>query len=255
MKPTYFLSDLHAGAAHGDGDGRLIRFLRALKGEARTVYLVGDVFEFWLGYKSSIFSSAFPVLRVLAELVESGVEVVVFSGNHDPDPGHFFESIGVTVHEGPLAVELDGHRLWIEHGDTIDPRSRFQRVLCRTVRHPLIRWLARQLHPDSAWKLGALYGKKSEEYTEPLPSALQDVYFRGRIEAGYDTVIIGHYHRAVRHEVHLPGRPARFYVLGDWVSQYTYLKYDGVFQLLRDTEGGPPEPLGPGDHGPQSPSP
>ena len=72
------------------------------------------------------------------------------------------------------------------------------------------------------------YGRTSEEYTEPLPKLLED-YFEERVNDGYDTVIIGHYHRAVRHEIQRSGQIKRFFALGDRVSQCTYLLYDGTF--------------------------
>ena len=168
MRPTYFLSDLHVGSAQHDGEAHLLRFLRSIRGHAEAVYLVGDSFDFWLGYRSAIFSSAFPLLRALADLIDSGTQVTLFSGNHDPDLVNSLTRWAFRLRRAGRPL-LGEHSLWLEHGDLIDPRSPFQRALCRTVRHPIVRSLARRIHPDTAWSIGMWYGRKTEEYTEPLP--------------------------------------------------------------------------------------
>lgn len=250
--PVYFLSDLHIDSADSARTDRLIRFLDARRGEASAIMLVGDVFDFWLGYRSVIYHAYFPVLRCLAELVEAGTRVVVFSGNHDPDPGPMLPSLGVELHEGPLDVTLGGRRVWIEHGDTIDPRGRLHRGVNKLARHPAMRRAARVVHPELAWRAARLYARvKTHEYGDPLPRGLLERWFPARVAAGYDVAIIGHYHRAVHHEVTLGGRVRHLFALGDWVEQHTYLRYDGHFTLLRDR--GPdraPIELPPGDHGP-----
>jgi len=94
------------------------------------------------------------------------------------------------------------------------------------------------------------YGQKTEEYTEPIPQGLLEEYFEDRIAHGYDAVIIGHYHRAVRYEKRLGQGTAYFFALGDWISQCTYLKFDGEFRLYRVTTQGVAQELSNGDHAP-----
>lgn len=251
-RPSYFLSDLHLAAASGERTERLLRFFGARIGEAAAVYLVGDVFDFWLGYRSVVYHAYFPVLRRLAELVEGGTRVVVFSGNHDPDPGPLWASLGIEIHEGPLTLTLGGRRVWVEHGDTIDPRGPLHRGVCKLARHPLARRAARAVHPDVAWRLSRAYSRgKPHRYDAPLPAGLIERWFPERVAAGFDVAIIGHYHRAVHHVAELGGRPRQLFALGDWVEQHTYLRYDGAFTLLRDRgPDRPPVALPPGDHAP-----
>ena len=249
---AYFLSDLHLDSDSGERLQRLLSLLDEMSEDAKQIYFVGDVFDFWLGYSSVIFKAYYPFLRKLDDLVRSGIEVFLFSGNHDPDPGHFFTNIGVKVHETATGIKLGDHRVWLDHGDLVDPRSRLSRLLCRFARAPLLRRLARTLHPDLAWQLSRLYAHKREGYTDPLPSALLEQYFPERITQGYDTIIIGHYHRAVRHERVVNGKAAQLFALGDWVEQRTYLQYDGnEFILWRDNGSKAARcPLALGDYGP-----
>lgn len=230
-----------------------MRFLGERRGEASAVYLVGDVFDFWLGYRSVVSHAYLPMLRRLAELVESGTRVVVFSGNHDPDPGPVWASLGVEVHERPLALTLGGRRVWVEHGDTIDPRGPLHRGLCKVARHPIARKAARAVHPDVAWRLSRIYARnKPHRYGAPLPAGLIGSWFPAKVAAGFDVAIIGHYHRAVHHTVMAEGRPRHLFALGDWVEQHTCLRFDGAFSLLRDRGAGQaPVVLPVGDHGPE----
>lgn len=251
MKPTYFMSDLHVADATRPATARLLALLGELRGRAAALYLVGDAFDFWLGYRASMFSAGFPLLHRLASLVEGGTRVVWMTGNHDPDPGPLMPSLGIEVWEGPRLIELDGIPIWLEHGDTIDPRGWHHRLAGRAVRNRAVRWIARRFHPDFAWRMSRLYaaGKGPHVYDAPLPAGLFDHWLPGRAEAGARVAIIGHYHRAVDRTVD----GIRLFALGDWVAQRTYLRYDGAFALLRDRgPDRPPEALPPGDHGPAS---
>lgn len=251
-RPSYFFSDVHIAAPDGPRTESFIDQLRHLRGHAEAVYFVGDLFDFWLGYRSTIYSAFFPVLRAIAELVEGGTRVVYLAGNHDPDPGSFLQSLGVEVHEGPIDIDLNGRRVHLEHGDVIDPRGLGGRLLCRTVRHPWIRACVRLVHPGLLWRLSRWYARHGETYTDPLPTALRDEWFPSQVRRGMDAVIIGHYHRAVVHHAEVDGRQASFFALGDWVGQRTYLRFDGEFTLLR-SRGADAEPvaLPPGDHAPE----
>ncbi len=252
-RPTYFLSDLHVRAPDDARTAHVLRFLADRRGEAEAVYLVGDLFDFWLGYRSVVFAAYFPLLRALAELAESGTRVVVFSGNHDPDPGGFLPTLGVEVATGPRTVEVAGRRVWIEHGDVLDPRGVLRRAICRAARHPLAHRVARAVHPDLAWGLSRVYARAHvEDYAETLHPALTGDYFAERVAAGADVVVLGHYHRAVVHRVDGPTGERALFCLGDWVAQRTFLRAaDGRFELLRDRgPDRPPVGLPPGDHGP-----
>jgi UDP-2,3-diacylglucosamine hydrolase len=252
-RPRYFLSDLHLRAPDDARTRRVVDFLRARRGEADAVYLVGDVFDLWLGYRSVVFSAFFPVLRAIADLVDSGTRVVVFPGNHDPDPGRFLaRELGVELREGSLVEEFAGRRVWIEHGDLDDPRSHRHRIANRLAHARPLRWLARAVHPDVAWRLARGYAGAFGHYgDEPLSPSLLDPFFPSRIRAGADVVIVGHFHRALAHRVEVDGRPRDLYVLGDWVRHHTFLRWDGEFALCRDHgPDRPPEPLGFGDHPP-----
>ena len=254
VKPTYFISDLHFEGHHNESGRRVLDFLRARRGEAAAVYLVGDVFDLWLGHTHTVYHAYFPLLRALADLVEAGTRVVLFSGNHDPDPGPFLRSgLGLEVHDGPLWLDLGGQRVWIEHGDVIDPRARWRRALNRAARSPLLHGVARAVPPALTWRLARAYGGAvghTQGY-KGLPPGLVSSYLPERAAAGADVVILGHYHRAVDHTLQGAARPCRLFVLGDWVAHHTFLRFTDRPVLMRDLGPDlPPIELGPGDHAP-----
>lgn len=243
----YFLSDLHFTSVDEPRCQRLIDFLASLR-DAAAIYLVGDVFDFWLGYRHTLYRDHFPLLRALADLVDAGVRVVVFSGNHDPDPGDFFGQIGVEVSDGPRVEQMGPFTVRMEHGDTVDPRGYLRRNLCKAVRHPVARRVARCVPPTVLWSLAHAYAHKPHgDYGPGLPAGLIDTYFPAQVAAGTDVLIMGHYHRAVHHR----RGHARYFVLGDWRAQFTYLRWaDGDFRLMRHQLDGPDFALPEGDWAP-----
>ncbi len=256
--PVYFVSDLHVRHLSDARTAAVLRFLHARRGEAEALYLVGDVFDFWLGYGAAMFTAQFALLRALADLVDAGTRVVLFSGNHDPDPGPLPAQLGIEVHEGPLVTTIQGRTVRLEHGDTVDPRGWSRRAVCRLARHPWARAAARRVHPDLAWALSRGYAgghsAQPSEYDQPLPAALIERYFPARVAEGVDVLVMGHYHRAVHHRAHHAGRDAAYFVLGDWVAQRTWLKADqGEFSLWRDRGSDrAPVRLPEGDFGPEA---
>ena len=183
--PAYFLSDLHLRAADDERTGHVLDFLRARQGEASAVFLVGDVFDFWLGWRSVMPRAFFPALRALAELVEGGTRVVVFAGNHDPDLGDFLQELGVEVVARSLEVTLGGRRVWVEHGDVIDPRSAMSRLVCKLAHDPRLLRLARAVHPEITWRLALSYARRArEEYGELMPPEMVSRFLPERARAG-----------------------------------------------------------------------
>lgn len=255
--PVYFLSDLHLNAPAGPRTNPVLRFLRAREGEAAAVYLVGDIFDFWIGHRTAIYAAYLPFLNQLQRLVQAGTRVVIFSGNHDPDPGPRLADFGLEVHEGPLTERIGGRTVRMEHGDLIDPRGWHRRLPCHLARSQPARAVARRVHPDLLWRMASRYagrdGGGPGEYRRPLPAGLKTTAFERHRAQGIDVWVLGHYHRAVVHPVAGPdGRPQTLFVLGDWVAHRSYLKvFQGEFTLMRDHGEAPATSIPPGDHGPE----
>lgn len=201
--PAYFLSDLHLGCQHplaiADREARAIDLLRSWKSAASHVFLVGDVFEFWMEYRDYVNRHHFALFRALAELVESGVEVHYLSGNHDFQLDTFFpKELGVHVHRS-LKIELQGRKLWIQHGDGVAKSDWKYRIASRILHSPLDIFLFRLLHPDWGMSLARWVGQKSRHANldkDPLLSEYRAWALEVMARESCDTVVHGHNHHA-----------------------------------------------------------
>ena len=122
MSKSYFISDVHLGAAFCDRKALEQRFVALLdrirEEKADAVYLLGDIFDFWYEYRYVIPRGHTRALGALARLSDSGVKVYFFRGNHDVWVYNYFErELGMTVLRQPYVAEIDGKLCCLGHGD------------------------------------------------------------------------------------------------------------------------------------------
>src|SRR3954464_15980099 len=113
---AYFISDLHLGAAYRglspERETLVLRFLREMASGATHLLVLGDLFEFWMEYRSFVPKGHFRVLAALESLARGGVEVHYLSGNHDFNLGSFFgDHVGLRVHQDEIRMDLQGKRM------------------------------------------------------------------------------------------------------------------------------------------------
>jgi UDP-2,3-diacylglucosamine hydrolase len=234
MKTVFFISDAHLGLGNPSEEIRkeetLIRFLDHAAGSADTLFILGDLFDFWFEYKSVIPRRFFRVLWTLERLRERGVQIHYLSGNHDFWLESFFPlELGVEVHAEPVELNLDGKRFWISHGDGIMKKDGGYRLFKRIVRHPLSVRLYRLLHPDLAFGLAGFVSKLSRNHPA-FPDNDGDYvdYAEARFAEGFDCVVLAHTHRPMVHK-----RDGRTYVnTGDWIRHFSYAKFSGGLLTL-----------------------
>lgn len=121
---VYFISDAHLGSllvkdprAH---EKKLVDWLDKIKVDATTIYLVGDMFDFWFEYKTVVPKGFVRFLGKLAELTDSGIEIHFFIGNHDIWTFGYLETeVGLIVHKEPYTVQIGTKKFYIAHGDGI----------------------------------------------------------------------------------------------------------------------------------------
>jgi UDP-2,3-diacylglucosamine hydrolase len=235
-RAAYFMSDAHLGAEAPDRERarerRLHDFLTALPGRAEILYIVGDLFDFWFEYRTAIPRRHFATLGVLKRTIEAGVPIVYLHGNHDFWLGPFLrETIGADTRTGAQSVRHQGRSIWLHHGDGLIGGDLGYRLLKRVVRHPVSIGLYGLLHPDlgiplAHWVSGL--SRHSREDRPPDPDRLWREIAVPRLAEGHDAVMVGHFHQAYERR---EGARA-FFVLGDWIDQFTYVTLeDGEFQL------------------------
>jgi UDP-2,3-diacylglucosamine hydrolase len=205
---------------------------------AGTLYILGDLFDFWFEYREAVFRRHFRVLAALRSLVVHGTRVVFLGGNHDFWAGSFLrDEIGCEVHRDPLREEAQGRKLFLAHGDGLGPGDRGYPILRTVLRHPVSIAGFGLLHPD--WGMGIADSvsrscsrrDESKFDAERLCRHLADPLLAN----GLDAVVIGHYH----HPTHLRRERGEFVILGDWLARNTFARLeDGVFALRQWTEAG-----------------
>jgi UDP-2,3-diacylglucosamine hydrolase len=233
---VYFLSDAHLGAESAEREAprleRLHHFLASLPGRASDLYIVGDLFDFWFEYRTAIPRRHFPTLAALRRLHEAGVGITYLNGNHDFWLGSFLaETIGARTVDGGCAVERQGRRLWVHHGDGLVGGDLGYRALRAVMRGRLSIRLYQLLHPDLGIPLAHVvsrWSRKSRDGRPLEPDRLWREIAEPRFREGFDGVLIGHFHHA--YERRENGR--EFVVLGDWVDRFTYaVLEDGALRL------------------------
>ena len=228
-----FIADAHLRQPTDENYRRLLAFLASLPGSADTLYILGDLFEFWIGYRQLAFPQYGPLIEQLRQLRSAGIRLVYFEGNHDFNLGPVFTGeLGAEVHAGPAELELDGRRIFLCHGDQMNPADRGYRLLRATLRSPLVRLLPGLLPPAVALRIATLLdrtcGASEQTPRRHDPSAIIRTFARQRFAQGSQTVVTGHFHLPF-HEQSAEGEIVS---LGDWIADYSYAELvAGSFSL------------------------
>lgn len=237
--PVYFLSDAHLGAVRIP-DPELQRrkfdqFIQIVSGKARTLVLVGDMFDFWYEWRRVIPKRYFHELHAFRNLTDQGIQVHYLAGNHDFRLQGFLENeVGLHTHTDSLPAEVSGRLVFVFHGDGILRRDHGYRLVKRILRNRVAQRIFSWIHPDVAMSLAAGTSVTSRALIKENPA--DDIeflaYARRKFGEGYEDVVLGHSHRPVEHV-----EGTQVYVnLGDWITRFTYGLHDGVRLHLKRLE-------------------
>jgi UDP-2,3-diacylglucosamine hydrolase len=225
-----FISDLHIDASRPAITEQFLDFLAAEAVRADALYILGDLFESWIGDDAADPSQAAAIQGIHA-LTSHGVPCFVMHGNRDFLLAEQFGRMsGAQLLPDPLIVTLYGEPVLVMHGDALCTDDRAYQRLRATVREPA--W-QRQFLGLSIASRRALAGAArvgSRAHTAAVEYAITDVNadsvasaLRG---AGTATLLHGHTHRPAIHALQVDGRPCTRIVLGDWYDQGSLLRWD-----------------------------
>lgn len=230
-----FIADAHLRKPTDYNYQLLIRFLAELRGATDTLFILGDLFEFWVGYGYQEFPHYRPVLDALRELSESGTQIIYFEGNHDFHlNGCFSENLSATIHPKPARVNLDGMQVFMCHGDQVNSRDygyRFLRFLLHS--QPSIT-LFRLVPPRLVFRIAEYLSSRSktchrERNMKWDYKALVADFAEQRFREGCDAVVTAHFHLPY---LSVTDDGKTILSLGDWISQFSYGELrDGRFSL------------------------
>lgn len=231
-----FVSDLHLDASAPEANEQFLDFLRTQAAGAEALYILGDMFEVWVGDDEADAQKA-RVCAGLRELTSRGVACFALHGNRDFLLGRdFCDRTGVRLLPDPVVVELDGERVLVTHGDALCTDDHSYQELRSSVR--TVEWQRRFLSLPLAVRAGFANRARagSRAHTARTIPQIMDVN-RDAVAAAFraaraKTMIHGHTHRPEVHEMTVDDRPAQRIVLGAWYEQGSYLQYEhGRFEL------------------------
>ena len=240
-KKIYFASDQHLGAPTPEAslprEKKFVAWLDAIKEDAGSVFLLGDLFDFWFEYKTVVPKGFVRVLGKLAELKDAGIDIYFFVGNHDLWMRDYFQKeLNIPVFHEPQEFDINGKLFLIGHGDGLGPADYGYKRMKKVFTFPFFKWLFRWLHPDIGVKLGHYFSVKNK-----LISGDEDAQFLGEenewlalycrkklTEKHYDFFIFGHRHLPLEIELN---SSSTYINLGDWIQYFTYGEFMKTFKL------------------------
>ena len=243
---TYFLSDLHLGAPYfkdsREAELRVVNFLDSIKQDASTIYLLGDILDYWYEYRYVVPRGFVRFFGKLAELTDSGVRIVWLIGNHDIWIYDYIPSeLGVEVIDGSITEKIDGKYFFMTHGDGIGELKPSFRLLRKLFRNKVCQKLYSGIHPRWTIPFACNWSRHSRKIEGPSQEDASRMmknitqfsleYLETHPEINF--FLYGHLHLLERFEI---DTDSEVIVLGDWISRFTYGVWDGKAFSLHKLE-------------------
>lgn len=227
MPETLFIADLHLDSGRPAVTRLFLDFLKDRARDADALYILGDLFEVWIGDDDDD-PMAWQVASALRALATAGVPVFFQHGNRDLLIGEdFCRKSGATLLEEETVIDLYQKPTLLMHGDTLCTDDTAYQAFRAMVHDPAYQsdFLSRPLEQRRA--IAANLREQSREATGRKAETIMDVNPGAVTSAlrrhGVTRLIHGHTHRPAMHDLVIDGRPARRIVLGDWYTQGSLL--------------------------------
>ena len=223
---TIFLSDIHLCESRPSITDAFVSFLNKVTNKVDALYILGDLFEYWIGDDSNQHEN---VIEALKKLTDRHIQVFLMHGNRDFLIGSAFEKkTGAVLLNDPILVEIFGKKILLCHGDTlctddIEYQSFRDKIRSESWKNE---FLKKSLSERAS--IANKFRKESELNKKKKSLEIMDVNLdevnRTLIQFNYpDFLIHGHTHRPNQHSINLDGHQIQRIVLGDWYEQGSYL--------------------------------
>ena len=232
----YFASDFHLGLPAGTPplvrEKKVVDWLKSVSPDAKEIYLLGDIFDFWWEYKLVVPKGFTRFLGTVASITDSGIPVHFFTGNHDMWVGSYLrEECGMIIHTSPISTVFDGKIFHLAHGEGLGTNDTGYKILLSIFRNRPLQKMYSALHPligigiGHRWSLNSRLGKGLTrefmgEDKEDLLRYANSIADKEKI----DYFIFGHRHLAMSY-ILKKGPEVLF--LGDWIHSGNFAVWDG----------------------------
>jgi len=238
---VYFSSDFHLGVPSveksRDRERLIVQWLESIEHDAQIIFLVGDIFDFWFEYGHVIPKGFTRLLGKLAQLSDRGIELILFTGNHDMWMfGYLKDEIGATIYRNPVNFELTdciGNKksILVGHGDGLGPGDGVYKMLKRIFENRFFQGVFRIVHPDVGMWIASEWSKRSrianinkgeEQFMGDDHEWLLIYCKEVEKEQHHDFYIFGHRHLMLDLTVN---ERSRYINLGEWVTKQAHQAY------------------------------
>ena len=249
---AYFASDFHLGApderSSKEREQRVVDWLNFISKDATHLFLVGDVFDFWFEYKRVVPKGFLRIQAKIAQLVDKGIEVHLFRGNHDMWMFDYFEKeLGVKIHADELEIELNQTKIRLAHGDGVGAGDRTYKIIKKIFRSKVSQWFFARIHPNFGLSLAQYFSKSSRKKTGHLDEEFKGLQFeyiyqylkKNHPQLQADAYIFGHRHLPLQ----IKEENLQYINLGDWIIFNSYVKFSRNDWELLQWKDSKPFPL------------
>ena len=235
-KKIYFASDFHFGIPDYEStrkrELKVCAWLESVRHDAQVIFLLGDLFDAWMEYKKVVPKGNIRFLGKLAELSDKGIEIIVFTGNHDLwMHGYFEQEMQIRVYKTAQTFDINQKLFHLAHGDGVSKKEWKYRIMKSLLHSKVSQWVYRQLHPDLGLRLADFFSRLGPKHKyddlsmKDHAKEFQILYANSLLQQRhYDYFIFGHRHIPCEFELQAG---SKFINLGDWISYDTYAIFDG----------------------------
>lgn len=219
-------------------EARVVAFLRSIESDAKALYLLGDVLDYWFEYRTVVPRGYVRFFGQLARMADTGVRIVWFTGNHDIWLFDYLrDEIGIEIVNataGGVEEIIDGTAFYLGHGDNFGPQPAGFRIIRSIFHNRLCQKLYSGIHPR--WTIPFAHGWSSHSRkgnatppTAKLEGERRDAVLnearrlcREHPELRY--IVLGHHHVVLNEEI---TSDCRLIILGNWINKSTFAVWDG----------------------------
>lgn len=237
-KSVYFASDFHLGTPNKESSSKREKLIcqwlnEVVANDGSTLFLVGDIFDFWFEYKYVIPKGFIRFQGELARLVDAGIDVRLFTGNHDMWMFDYFTSeLGLPIYRQPTDFYIGGKKFHIGHGDGLGPGDQSHKLLKKVFENKFCQWAFGMLPPR--WGMGiatnwsqhsrAANMKREQEILHKESEWLfQYCLQEEQQNRNRDYYIMGHRHLPMLVPVN---QQAMYCNLGEWLYHNSFAKFN-----------------------------
>jgi UDP-2,3-diacylglucosamine hydrolase len=224
---VYFVADAHLGAneeIEKHTVPALLSLFDEVKREKASLYVLGDLFDFWFEFRHSVPKIHIEVVAKLYELKLAGCTIVFVTGNHDFwMEGFLRRELAQVVSSDWFECDIQGKRVCMSHGDGLASGDAGYKLLKKILRSKVNVALYRLIHPDFAIPFAFACSRLSRKTSVAEMKFIAEKLFRevalNRFADGFDVVVLGHVH--LPYEREQDGK--EFFIVGDWIENLSYL--------------------------------